>query len=82
MYYVYIIQSVKNKRYYTGCTRCVESRIRQHNEGKTKSLRGRGPFQLVLTECYDSLAEARKRETQIKSYKGGNAFRRLVGIFN
>ena len=80
MYHVYVIQSVKNKQYYTGCTRCVEKRIRQHNEGKTRSLKGRGPFQLVLQENYDHLGEARKREMQIKSYKGGDAFRRLVGI--
>ena len=80
MYYVYIIQSDKNKQYYTGCTRCVEERIRQHNEGKTRSLKGRGPFRLVLQESYGNLGVARKREIQIKRCKGGNAFRKLIGI--
>ena len=50
----------------------------QHNTEKTKSLKGKGPFFVVYTEQYLTKQEAFKREQQIKSYKGGNAFKLLV----
>ncbi|MBI2074794.1 MAG: hypothetical protein HYT83_03090 [Candidatus Levybacteria bacterium] len=38
----------------------------------------RGFWRLIHKEEYSSLAEARRREKQIKSYKGGNAFKKLI----
>ena len=76
-YFVYIIQSQTSGRYYIGFTRDVERRLMDHNRGKSRSVRGRGPFTLVLAEAYNSRQEAIARERQIKSYKGGQAFHRL-----
>lgn len=36
------------------------------------------PWQLIHFEDYQDMAEARKHERQIKSWKGGNAFRKLL----
>jgi predicted GIY-YIG superfamily endonuclease len=41
-------------------------------------LKNRGPFKLVYKEEYTTLKEARERERQIESYKGGNAFKKLI----
>jgi len=40
--------------------------------------RHRGPFELVFSETYRTRREAMKREKEIKSYKGGNEFIKLL----
>jgi len=78
MCYVYVIRSLKNKRYYIGSTNNLERRLKEHNHNKIKSLKNKGPFVLVYKEEYKTLREARQRERKIKSYKGGNAFKKLI----
>jgi putative endonuclease len=68
-HYVYIIQSLKDERFYIGETSNVEDRLLFHNAGKQRSTRNRIPFQLILTEEYLTRADALKREKQIKSWK-------------
>ena len=36
------------------------------------------PWKIVYTETFKTKSEAYKRELQIKSYKGGNAFKKLI----
>ncbi len=78
MFVVYILRSKKTGRHYTGYTQNLEERLRQHNAGKTRSLKNRGPYEVVYTELSLSESEAKKRELEIKRYKGGNAFKRLL----
>ncbi len=77
-HYVYILQSLKDHRYYIGETSDVEARLLFHNSGKQRSTRNRTPFRLVLVEEYPDRETALKREKQIKSWKGGEAFKRLI----
>ena len=79
-YYVYILRSEKDSRYYIGSTSDVEKRLVWHNAGKQRSTKSRTPFVIVHTEAFESKTEALKREKQIKSYKGGNAFKALLGM--
>ena len=46
--------------------------------GLQKSTKSRIPFEIVYYEEYNSKTEGIKREKQIKSYKGGVAFKNLV----
>ncbi len=78
MYFVYIIRSLKNNKYYIGYTNNLKRRIKEHNHNNTRSLINKGPFVLIYNEKYNSVTEAKKREKQIKSYKGGNAFKKLI----
>jgi len=78
MYYLYIIQSLSNKRYYIGHTKNLNIRFRQHNSGKVKSTKSGIPWKIIYIEQYQTKAEAYKRELQIKSYKGGRAFKTLI----
>lgn len=80
MFSVYIIQSLTNKRYYVGSTNNIERRLNEHNHNNTVSLRNKGPFTLVYKEEYLTLSQARQRERKIKSYKGGNAFKKLLRV--
>jgi putative endonuclease len=77
MYTVYILQSLKDRRHYIGYTMDLEQRLKQHNSGKTASLKSRLPMTVVYTEKCETLSTAKAREKQIKSYKGGEAFKQL-----
>ena len=78
MWYTYILKSLKDNKYYIGCTGNLEQRIAQHNIGATTSTKHRRPFVLIYSERFSEKTDALKRERQIKSYKGGEAFKNLV----
>ncbi len=77
-YFVYILKSEKDLRYYVGYTSDLEKRLAYHNSGKQRHTRHRRPFRLVYYEEFDTKTKALKRERQIKSYKGGAAFKKLI----
>ena len=77
-HYVYILQSLKDKKFYIGETHDVEGRLIFHNSGKQRSTKNRIPFKLILVEEFDTRSDALAREKQIKKWKGGNAFKQLI----
>jgi putative endonuclease len=77
-YFVYILQSLRDNRFYIGFTTNVENRLNYHNAGKQRSTKSRIPFKLIYTEEFDNKKSALKREKQIKSYKGGEAFKKMI----
>ncbi|MEK7608321.1 MAG: GIY-YIG nuclease family protein [Patescibacteria group bacterium] len=79
MYFVYILKSLKTGHYYVGYTNNMARRMAEHNGGKTPSLRRHIPLEIVKIEVYSFYGEARERERQIKKYKSGTAFRRVLG---
>lgn len=78
MYYTYVIKCQGNGKYYIGHTADIARRLKEHSQGKTRSLKNKGPFVLVHSENYGTKQDAYRRELQIKSYKGGEAFCRLI----
>ena len=80
MYYLYILRGPKD-HLYIGVTSNLDARIKRHKSGDGAEFTKRNQvFELVYTEQYRTLSEARRRELQIKRYKGGNAFKKLIGI--
>ncbi|MBL7745230.1 MAG: GIY-YIG nuclease family protein [Chitinophagaceae bacterium] len=77
-HYVYILQSLKDGGYYVGETADVEARLRFHNAGLQRSTRSRRPFKIILIETFADRSAALKREKEIKSWKGGNKFKKLI----
>jgi len=77
-YFVYILQSLKDGSYYIGVTRNLEKRLKFHNRGLQRSTKGRIPYKLIYFEEYSDKREALKRERQLKRFKGGNAFKKLI----
>ena len=78
MYYVYIIKSSKTDSYYIGSTKNVAERLKKHNRNQTRSTKHKGPWQLIYKETFDIKTSALKREKQIKGYKGGRSFKKLI----
>jgi putative endonuclease len=76
---VYILRSQSTTRYYIGQTQDVESRLAYHNANYSKSLKNRGPWELIHREEFATRAEAMRRERQIKSWKDRQMIERLVG---
>jgi len=69
MFYVYVIRSEKDGRFYVGMCTDLERKLREHNAGKTFSTKGYLPWTLVFAEEYGSRTEGRNRE---KFLKGGS----------
>jgi putative endonuclease len=77
-HYVYILRSLKDNGYYVGESAHVEARLKFHNAGLQRSTKGRAPFKLTLTEKFPDRTAALKREKEIKSWKGGIEFKKLI----
>jgi len=41
MFYVYLIKSKKDNKWYTGCSDDLRKRFKEHNSGKAVSTKGR-----------------------------------------
>jgi putative endonuclease len=70
MFYVYVIKSLKNGRFYTGSTNNINKRIEEHNSGKSEATKNIRPFEVCLIEEYKTRSEACKRERFFKTGKG------------
>ena len=53
-------------------------RVQEHIHHKSKWTKDKGPWQLIHWEEFLNKCDAWKRERQIKSYKGGRAFKKLL----
>lgn len=79
MYYVYVIRSLKNRRLYTGSTDNVKRRLYEHNSGLSKATKYTRPFELLHQEQYDSRSEAYRREMYLKTGKGREELKKILG---
>jgi len=70
MWYVYVIQSIKNKYWYTGSTNDLRKRFNQHNAGQSTYTKSRGPYRLIYYEACLNEQDARSRELYLKSGMG------------
>jgi putative endonuclease len=70
MYYIYILQSLKDKNFYVGYTKDLDQRIEQHNSGLVTSTKSRRPLQLVYFEACINQQDATHREKYLKTSWG------------
>ncbi|MBI2263174.1 GIY-YIG nuclease family protein [Candidatus Berkelbacteria bacterium] len=69
MFYLYILKSKKDDKFYIGITNDLNDRISRHNSGKVTATRFRRPLNMVYYEKYQSYNEVIKRERYLKSLK-------------
>ena len=50
MYYTYVLLSKKDDKLYTGYTKDLKLRFKQHNNGQVKSTKNRRPLILIYYE--------------------------------
>ena len=71
MYYVYIIQSVKDNSYYVGSTEDLKRRLQEHNRGRVRYTSSKMPYELV----YYCAFQIKKKAIDFEKYlKQGSGF--------
>jgi len=69
-YYVYILQSLKDKKHYAGYTQNLDLRFEQHQKGEVESTKHRRPLRLIYFEACLNKKDALKREKHFKTHYG------------
>lgn len=77
-YYVYALQSLKDKQLYIGMTNDVKRRLNEHNSGYSKSTKSRIPFKLIYEKECENREEARKKEKKLKTGSGREFLKQLI----
>ena len=78
MYYVYILQSLKDTKLYVGYTADLKNRLKEHNSGECISTNPRRPLKLIFYEAYLSKDDARRRERYFKTAKGKTTLKQML----
>lgn len=69
-YYVYVLQSVVDGKFYTGYTSDLKRRLEEHNSGISTSTKWRRPLKLIYFEGSLNIKDAMKREKYLKTTYG------------
>ena len=81
MYFVYMIKNDFGKLY-VGITENLKDRLYYHNSKMgAEFTKGKAKFRMVFSEEYNTLAEARKREIQIKKWRRDKK-EKLIDLYN
>lgn len=78
MYYVYVIQSLKDNKLYIGYTNNLQRRFEEHNAGRNKVTKDRKPFRLLYYEACNQKNDALQRELQLKTGFGREYLKRRL----
>ena len=78
MYTTYILKSLIKEWYYVGHTSDIKRRLIEHNSGNSSATKPYKPYKVVHEEQFLTKGEAFGREMQIKRYRHGEAFKKLV----
>jgi putative endonuclease len=78
MYYIYILQSLKNNSLYVGYSSNLKKRFDEHNAGKSSSTRPFRPYKLIFYEAFTNRIDAKKREEYLKSGWGRRSIKKLL----
>lgn len=78
MAFVYIIQDKISGRYYIGSCLDLDKRVKRHSRHTGGNTTKHGEWELVYYRELPDILDARLLEKKVKSYKGGNAFKKIV----
>lgn len=80
-YYVYILESCKDNRWYTGYTSNLRKRLSEHQNGYTYSTRFRRSWKLIYYEASLSETDAIAREKYLKSGMGKRYIKNRLKVY-
>ena len=81
MFYVYVLQSLKDGQFYTGYTDDLKRRVAEHDGGLNISTRPRRPFELIYYEACHNEKDALAREKYLKSGMGKRYIKNRLKFF-
>ncbi|MCO6359872.1 GIY-YIG nuclease family protein [Roseivirga pacifica] len=77
-YCTYVLLSKKDNQLYIGYTTHLENRIKNHNEGRTKSTAPRRPLIIIFAEFYLNKSDAMRREKYFKTTAGKKTIKLML----
>ncbi len=77
-FFVYVLRSQKDGKFYIGLSDAVERRYLQHQMGMNTSTYCRRPFTLVHYEAFISKRDAERRERYFKTAKGKTTLKQML----
>ncbi len=77
MYVVYVLESLKDNKYYIGQTSDLNRRIQEHNQGRVRWTKAHRPWKVLYCEEFENRTEAIRREQFLKSRAGWLESRRI-----
>lgn len=77
-FFVYVLLSLKDHKFYIGFTNDLERRIKEHERGKNISTNSRLPVKLIYFEGHLSKEDALRRESYFKTTKGKTTLRQIL----
>jgi putative endonuclease len=78
MFYVYILQSLKNKSLYIGYTTDLKKRFKEHNNGRSAATKPFLPYRLIFYEAFLNQKDAKNRELYLKSGWGLRSIKKIL----
>ena len=81
MYYVYVLKSKRDTKFYTGCTNDLKKRILLYNSGKVESTKYRTPLTLLYYEAFLNKEDAFQREQWLKTGWGRNHLDKILSNY-
>jgi len=78
MPYVYILESLRDGRFYVGSTVDLDKRIAHHKGGYTYSTKRFGVLKLAFSQKFDSLREVRYIEGRLKKMKRKDYLKKII----
>ena len=78
MFYVYILESIKDSSFYIGQTEDLEKRLNFHNQGLSKYTSRKIPWHIVYFKEYKTRTEALKRERFLKKQRNRDFYKSLI----
>jgi putative endonuclease len=77
-YYVYILQSQKNRSFYIGYTTDLKKRFNEHNNGESLATKPFRPYKLIFYEAFIDRKDAKAREVYLKSGWGFRSIKKMM----
>jgi len=78
MYFVYVLFSLKDRKYYIGYSTDITKRFLKHTSGEVNSTRSRRPLKLLYFEGYINRKDAKGRERFLKGGSGHNYLKKQL----
>ncbi len=70
MFYTYVLKSKIKNLLYNGHCENLDKRLKEHNSGKTKSIKHAIPFEIIYFETFETREGAINRERYFKTAAG------------
>lgn len=77
-YYVYILYSLKDNKFYIGFTNNLKRRLTEHALGQVEATKNRIPLKLIHYEYFINRLDAEAREKFLKSGFGRKQFKEFL----